>query len=686
MAQAGQLREPTTPTTPRPQLHSSSQLDGTRRIMPESSQSDATGLRQPASQYPEIPTPDQSAVSAADDVRPSSSADTQGRSWISMDIDDSDHDQDGSDNDTENGDVDGSSRKKKGQRFFCTGYPPCNLSFTRSEHLARHIRKHTGERPFQCHCSRRFSRLDNLRQHAQTVHLNEEIPTDSLAATGTRFQRQIRTDRVRPAGRPRTSTMSSTGSHGRGHSRNLSTSSVGSTSSNFSTSTDTRRRPPPLLMASDPVSRPKLGLEPPSTPPTQYRGFTTNSPGDMSTPTSAYSMTPGSPGYGSSIGSPISTSSRTGGFFGNRTPGRRLSVPSGASPFPQPYGHPYGGQYMTSMAPPGVGNSGSSSYYASPTVSNFSYAPQQYQVSPGEDWRRRTWHPSTYPASAYNYARPATSGLSYSQTPDAPQPAHVQTAPTISAVIQAPRLPGIESFDQVQHRPSTPPRRGPSPMQIDTAPRAVSSGDAGQANQFGGYLPEQRQNRVSWDASTNPPHPDSGPQASRDAMSWSQQTLNEIQSVTGRQEPTSGSTSLSSSYTGSSNMQHQQQIARDALQIENHQNSRNKRNGWYNGPMPPARTSPEGSSSSEGIKTPGTGAVEVNPVIVHNNEYLEPHHAALAAEVQANPCLPSSSQYRAPPQQRNYYGDERRDGQDMGRLEALVAVATSEDKAAATIR
>lgn len=32
------------------------------------------------------------------------------------------------------------SKKKKGQRFFCTDFPPCNLSFTRSEHLARHIR------------------------------------------------------------------------------------------------------------------------------------------------------------------------------------------------------------------------------------------------------------------------------------------------------------------------------------------------------------------------------------------------------------------------------------------------------------------------------------------------------------------------------------------------------------------
>ena len=57
-----------------------------------------------------------------------------------MEIDGSDDDQDGSDNDTENGEPGRSSKKKKGQRFFCTEFPPCNLSFTRSEHLARHIR------------------------------------------------------------------------------------------------------------------------------------------------------------------------------------------------------------------------------------------------------------------------------------------------------------------------------------------------------------------------------------------------------------------------------------------------------------------------------------------------------------------------------------------------------------------
>lgn len=65
-------------------------------------------------------------------------------------------------------------RNSKGRVFQCTGFPNCSKLFTRSEHLARHRRKHTGERPFACsHCAKNFSRLDNLRQHKQTVHAYE---------------------------------------------------------------------------------------------------------------------------------------------------------------------------------------------------------------------------------------------------------------------------------------------------------------------------------------------------------------------------------------------------------------------------------------------------------------------------------------------------------------------------------
>ncbi|ODV81207.1 uncharacterized protein CANTADRAFT_20741 [Suhomyces tanzawaensis NRRL Y-17324] len=71
-------------------------------------------------------------------------------------------------------------RPSKGRAFQCTGFPGCNMSFTRSEHLARHKRKHTGERPFTCpYCSKNFSRLDNLRQHKHTVHAYESCLTGS---------------------------------------------------------------------------------------------------------------------------------------------------------------------------------------------------------------------------------------------------------------------------------------------------------------------------------------------------------------------------------------------------------------------------------------------------------------------------------------------------------------------------
>lgn len=57
-----------------------------------------------------------------------------------IDMDDSDEGDDGSDAESVEDETGRPSKKKKGQRFFCSDYPPCTLSFTRSEHLARHIR------------------------------------------------------------------------------------------------------------------------------------------------------------------------------------------------------------------------------------------------------------------------------------------------------------------------------------------------------------------------------------------------------------------------------------------------------------------------------------------------------------------------------------------------------------------
>ncbi|KAJ9504109.1 Up in starvation [Exophiala xenobiotica] len=616
--------------------------------------------------------------------------DSVGAALSEMDVDDDDDDDDlhGSDNEAELGEADSASRKKKGQRFFCTGYPPCNLSFTRSEHLARHIRKHTGERPFQCHCNRRFSRLDNLRQHAQTVHVNEEIPTDSLAATGTRFQRQIRTDRVRPPGRPRTGTAGSAGAHSRGHSRNLSASSVGSTSSNYSIVTEAKRRPPPLLMASDGSGRPNLGIEPPQTPPAQYRGYNPNSPSGMSTPTSAnFSATPGSPGFLSSMGSPMSTNSRQGGFFGSAPHARRLSVPSGTNPYQPQYPPGYPMAYMNQMGPASSHGSWNSSVFASPVSATFPIAPGQH-IPPGEDWRRRTWHPSTIPAANLNYGRPATSGLTYSQTPDAPQPAHAQHA--TAAAGQAPRLPGIESFDHVQHRSYTPPRRQPSPMQVDpnlTDPNMSSSIMHGEQR--------ARQGHVSWEGPRPSQYPELEDPANRShgAASWGQQTISEIQGVGAQANETLRQIHMGPPHS-SMTTQQQQQMAREALDIQSPARQ-SKRQGWYNGPLAHARTSPEDSSSSDGVPTPGMTAVEVHPMIMPSSGYIDPQHSALPSDGHQNVGRLPASTFHIPtnsPQVclapapyieptrheiSSSFADRAGRGGELNRLEALVAVATS---------
>ncbi|ORX91055.1 hypothetical protein K493DRAFT_147305, partial [Basidiobolus meristosporus CBS 931.73] len=47
----------------------------------------------------------------------------------------------------------------------------CNMRFKRLEHLKRHLRVHTMERPYACTytgCRKTFSRRDNLGQHLRT--------------------------------------------------------------------------------------------------------------------------------------------------------------------------------------------------------------------------------------------------------------------------------------------------------------------------------------------------------------------------------------------------------------------------------------------------------------------------------------------------------------------------------------
>lgn len=299
-----------------------------------------------------------------------------------MDVDDSTTDRAKSDDTVDHsGDESKKKKQKKTTNFYCTGYPGCNLSFTRSEHLARHIRKHTGERPFECHCKRTFSRLDNLRQHAQTVHHNEEIPPDSLAATGTRYQKaQLGRPSLRHGPRGRASTGGSAGRPIRGHSKSFSTSSIAPIAT-VTPGTDPRRRPTPLAMA-EPQTRLSFDLYGPDS-----QGGMPGSPSDFDTPTSAtFSTGQNSPRYG--VSSPNFSQSRS-------YHDRRLSVPSGGNAFIHGSNSPH-----YAFAPVG------SDVYA-PTNNNYPLSPTT-SITPGwsrresvhsrvadEVDRRRTWHPDT---------------------------------------------------------------------------------------------------------------------------------------------------------------------------------------------------------------------------------------------------------------------------------------------------
>ncbi|KAL0780572.1 hypothetical protein CaCOL14_001907 [Colletotrichum acutatum] len=662
----------TSPTTPKP---STAPLPRTPQAMAEdvktptkatfsSSSSGTAGLASqkplPSSPFPQAVQVPESAEKVKTPTRANSQHSRRSRDSEDVDMDESDGEgEEGSDDDSVNADGTRSNKKKKSQRFYCTDYPPCNLSFTRSEHLARHIRKHTGERPFQCHCSRRFSRLDNLRQHAQTVHVNEDIPIDSLAATGARFQRQMRTERVRQqGGRARASTAGSAPGPVRGHSKSLSTSSiasVGSIGSAFGPRDDIRRRPPPLVMASDPRSR--LSLE-------SYRsagdgpyGYRPVSPTDYSTPTSAtFSTGQSSPRWGSAIASPTTTHSRSHSMYssGSRTPGRRLSVPSGVNPFQSPHGAPVN-RIVYGNGPVNTSNMGAfspapSSHLASPTTPTSAWSGRRDSTSSNADeaWRRRTWHPDT---RTFNTN---TSHLSNVLTPGQIQPNPAPPIVNAPNPQQTLRLPGIESFDPLPSRQVSPPKRIPSPMMVDaegTHRRPMHPGTEAVA--------DERRNVAQWDMSlhrgltrldiasnTTPPRDSAG--------AWANEVNQAVQAQAEQvrlNPPTVRFEVDPPSYANSGAFTRNHQHTMSAPSFA-HRDT--KRHGWYHGPMGSNVHGPRPEASSQDPRGP------------HVNRMVHPNMGHFAGFPGRQP-EPQQAQQQQP-------GNP----DPLRRLEALVAVATSE--------
>ncbi|EEY21369.1 conserved hypothetical protein [Verticillium alfalfae VaMs.102] len=157
---------------------------------------------------------------------------------------------------------------------------------------------------------------------------------------------------------------------------------------------------------------------------------------------------------------------------GARTPGRRLSVPSGANPFQSPHGTPVS---RVIFAPNAVNNPNvapfspaGSSILGSPPTPSSAWSGRRDSTSSAADeaWRRRTWHPESR-----GFQPNASSHLSNVVTPGQFQPGPPLPAANVLNPQQTVRLPGIESFDPLLPRPATPPRRNPSPMMIDAEPK-----------------------------------------------------------------------------------------------------------------------------------------------------------------------------------------------------------------------
>lgn len=297
-------------------------------------------------------------------------------------------------------------------------------------------------------------------------------------------------------------------------------------------------------------------------------------------------------------------------------------MPSGSSSFQSPHGPSYPPPYISALAQSNSSSfSTSSSLYGSPTTSTYPFSRRDSAVAGEADCRRRTWHPTTYT----NYSRPATSGLSYYQTPDAPRPAF---APQAAAINQPHRLPGIESFVNLSHPSPTPPPGVSSPMQVDQPSRAPTYAGPSEHVTSG---PNDRRGHPSWVKSLhqNIPRLDVGiGPLPKDAGLWGQQTVAEIHEAAAR-PPETARYPAPPAFAPFLHPESQKRSA-ESMYLQPVTPVKAKRQGWYQGPPQPLhsavlhpRISPEDSSSSEGLPTPSSSAAEYHPAIIHSNGYIE---------------------------------------------------------------
>ncbi|RAH47207.1 uncharacterized protein BO95DRAFT_86207 [Aspergillus brunneoviolaceus CBS 621.78] len=72
-----------------------------------------------------------------------------------------------------------SSTPSSNKKEFQCNY--CYRDFRRLEHLQRHTRRHTHEKPFNCPCGAEFSRRDLLKRHERIIH--GEFKGNTLASS-----------------------------------------------------------------------------------------------------------------------------------------------------------------------------------------------------------------------------------------------------------------------------------------------------------------------------------------------------------------------------------------------------------------------------------------------------------------------------------------------------------------------